>query len=376
MRSSDKTGLHNFLCSPPRAPNRLKFEGYKSHGSQFKDFNNTMQRVKAPKQPGPANLVGTSPEQLATTGRSNGTGQVNRRRPQLVFTILTTPAAFFVAVTFLLPVLYTLIISFQSLSTLSIGTFGRWIGFSNYTSLLSVGGLSALLENTVFWQAGITTLLKLIIGLAIALVLQTRYIANRKLRALLRTMMIAIWAVPPVAASALWRWMLAARYGVIDQILQLIVGHPVNASPLASLGGVWPSLISLMTWNGLPFAALVLLGGLETVPSDLYEAAHLDGAGALGRLRYVTMPSIVPTIAILGVLMFLELFNNFVYVWITTGGGPGTASQVLATTLYSRAFVDLQLGAAAAVGVVTSIIALSVTMLYYLLILRKIRIAQ
>jgi len=271
---------------------------------------------------------------------------------------------------FILPFFYNVFISFHSLGTLSIGAIGQWIGLKNYLDLFKAGQLTSVLENTILWQAAVTTVVKLVIGVGLALLLQTSYIRGRKLRAVYRTMLILIWAIPPVAASALWRWILSAKYGLLDEILSMATGHASHLAPLASLSGVWPSLISLMAWNGLPFAALVLLGSLETIPRDLYEASKLDGASSRKSFIYVTLPLMRTTIAILTILMFLELFNNFVYVWITTGGGPGTASQVLATRLYSDAFVNLQLGSAAAVGVVTSVIALAVTLLFYRFVLK------
>jgi multiple sugar transport system permease protein len=271
---------------------------------------------------------------------------------------------------FIVPLVYDAILSFQKVSILEAGHFGSWTGWSNYSNAFG-GGLGHLLLNTALWQATVPAISKLCLGIALALVLRSRAIRTSWVRALGRTMLVLVWAVPPVAATALWRFMLSPNIGLVNELATATGLGSGKLDPLATVSGSWPAVIGLIVWNGLPFAVLVLLGAFESIPEELYEASALDGASHWQQTWKITLPLSIQTVGVLCFLMFVELFNNFVYVWLTTGGGPGYETQVLATAMYSAAFVNYNLGAGAAIGVVMSLMMGAVGVAYYALFSRR-----
>nr|WP_238362608.1 sugar ABC transporter permease [Actinopolymorpha pittospori] len=190
--------------------------------------------------------------------------------------------------------------------------------------------------------------------MALALLLQSQVLHRWKLRGVARTMVLVPWMIPPVVAVASWRWLLDANTGVLNQVL-VATGMIDRGVPfLANTGTVWWSVIAILVWRELPFVVIVLLAGLQSIPKDQYEAAALDSAGAWGSFRYVTLPHLRPVVTVVVLMTVIQTFNNFVYVWLATGGGPGTYTQVLATQLYSAAFIGNSLGQGAAIGLVMS----------------------
>ena len=121
----------------------------------------------------------------------------------------------------------------------------------------------------------------------------------------------------------------------------------------------------------MPLVALSLLSSLQGVPEDLYEAAELDGATHWQVFRYITLPFLMPAILVLGLMSVFWSFNNFVYVWLATGAGPGTFTNVLATEVYIKAFVDFRLGYSSAIGMVMALVMAVFGAVYLRLVARR-----
>jgi len=191
-----------------------------------------------------------------------------------------------------------------------------------------------------------------VLGLALALLLNSQALLRLRLRTVMRLALLVPWATPPIVAVAVWRWLLNPQAGGINRALLWlgVIDRPVAF--LADTATVWPAIVLILVWNTLPVATLTLLAALQSVPRELGEAAALDGAGSVRMFRHVTLPHIMPTIMILAMLMVFWTFNNFVYVWLATGAGPGRYTDVLATEVYLRGFVDFNLGYSAAIGVI------------------------
>jgi multiple sugar transport system permease protein len=139
-------------------------------------------------------------------------------------------------------------------------------------------------------------------------------------------------------------WMMSL--GLIDQ--------PVAF--LATAAWVWPALITIITWNTLPLVTLTFMAALQSLPDELIEAAEVDGASRLQVLRYVYIPHLKPAIIVMVLMSTFWTFNNFVYVWLTTGAGPGLYTNVMATEVYIKAFIEGRMGYSSAVGVVMATI--------------------
>jgi multiple sugar transport system permease protein len=159
--------------------------------------------------------------------------------------------------------------------------------------------------------------------------------------------------------------MLDPQNGIVNAILVKLglVGEPVAF--FADLRTVWPSVETIIVWNTVPLIALSLLASLQSIPDELNEAAALDGATRWQQFRYITLPFLTPTLVVLTLMSVFWTFNNFVYVWLATGAGPGTFTNVLATEIYIKAFVDFRIGYSSAVGIVMAIVMAAFGLAYY-----------
>jgi multiple sugar transport system permease protein len=133
---------------------------------------------------------------------------------------------------------------------------------------------------------------------------------------------------------------------------------------LADANWVWPSIILIITWNTLPLVTLTFMASLQSLPDELVEAAEIDGASRLQIVRYIYLPHLKPAIVVMAMMSTFWTFNNFIYVWLTTGAGPGTYTNVMATEIYIKGFIDGRLGYSAATGVVMATIMTIFGMVY------------
>ena len=165
-----------------------------------------------------------------------------------------------------------------------------------------------------------------------------------------RTIFLLPILIPGIVIGAIWKLMYNPDFGVINQLFGLI-GLPVRdwlgERRLALL-----SVIVVDVWHWTPFVFLLLLAGLESLPQDVYEAAKIDGASAWQELRYVTLPMMLPTIAVTVVFRLIVSFKVFDEVYLLTGGGPGTATEVVSFTIYRRFFTEDRMGYGSAISVV------------------------
>jgi multiple sugar transport system permease protein len=209
-----------------------------------------------------------------------------------------------------------------------------------------------------------TVAIRLVAGMALALLLQSPVLERWKVRGVCRTLVLVPWMIPPVVAVASWKWLLDANSGVVNQIL-VQSGLVDNGIPfLAQPSTVWWSIVTILVWRELPFVVIVLMAGLQGIPKEQYEAASLDAVNRWQSFRYITVPNLRPVLTVIVLITVIQTFNNFVYVWLSTGGGPGTYTQVLATQLYSAAFVSNSLGEGAAIGLIMSAVMAVFALIY------------
>jgi multiple sugar transport system permease protein len=205
---------------------------------------------------------------------------------------------------------------------------------------------------------------RIVLGLALAFLLNSDALARWRLTGIARLMLIVPWATPPVVAIIVWRWILDPTVGALNQALMAlgIVDQPIPF--LAQAGWIWPSLILIITWNTIPLVTLTFMAALQSLPRELIEAARIDGASGLQLLRHIYLPHLKPAIVVMVLMSTFWTFNNFIYVWLTTGAGPGTYSNVMATEIYIRGFIDGRLGYSAAAGVVMATMMTAFGLLY------------
>jgi len=281
------------------------------------------------------------------------------------------PAFFFLVLFYVYPTLYNLMNSFTDLSLYGLRRGGNWIGVRNYVELMTGKEFRRVLYNTTVWLTLTGVSVRIVLGLLLAFLINSDTLKKYRLTALFQVLLIVPWATPPIVAVVIWRWMLDPRAGVVNTLL---VGSGLVATPVAFLSDVsyvWPALITSITWNTLPLVTLTFLASLKSVPGELLEAAAVDGATKLRRARYVVLPHMMPAIVIMTLMSTFWTFNNFAYVWLTTGAGPGLHTNVMATEVYLKAFVDNRLGYSSAVGIVMAALMTGFGLVYLRLIAQR-----
>ena len=226
-----------------------------------------------------------------------------------------------------------------------LGRPGIWIGAENYEFLY---------EDSIFWLSVFNTILyttvaslfKFVLGLWLALLL------NRHLpfKAFLRAIVLLPWVVPTVLSGIAFWWIFDAQFSVISWALIKIglIDTPINF--LGDVANARASVIAANIWRGIPFVAITLLAGLQTIPQSLYEAAVLDGASNWQRFRWITLPMLSPIIAVVMTFSVLFTFTDFQLIYVLTRGGPLNATHLMATLSFQRAIPGGQLGEGAAIA--------------------------
>jgi multiple sugar transport system permease protein len=288
-----------------------------------------------------ATRVGTLARDLTTASWSRRT--LARDQAQFGY-LLLMPAALLIVILVGVPFLRALWLSFHK--KLLGAEAAPWIGLGNYSALISDATFWQAVKNTFIFTTG-SIGAKLVLGLAIALVLNEAL----PLRGLWRSIVMLPYAMPTLVSVLVWKWMYNDVAGVLNYLATSakLVDHPVLwlGDPNIAL----PSVIAVNVWRGFPFFVITILAGLQTVPQELYDAAKVDGAGVWARFRQVTLPGILPVIAVVTLFSAILTFNDFSIIWILTQGGPGNATQVLATLTYKIAIPGLELGKGVAVSV-------------------------
>ncbi len=280
------------------------------------------------------------------------------------------PAFFFLVCFYVYPTIFNIETSFTDLSLFGLKRGGEWVGLANYAELVGSGDFRRVLWNTIVWLTLVGVGVRIVLGLALAFLLNSPVLRRWRLQTVSRMLLIVPWATPPVVAIIVWRWLLDPRVGSINSALMSIgiVDQPIAF--LATAGWVWPALLTIITWNTLPLVALTFLASLQSLPEELVEAARIDGASRLQLVRHVYLPHLKPAIVVMVLMSTFWTFNNFVYVWLTTGAGPGLYTNVMATEVYIQAFINGRFGYSSATGVVMAAI-MTVFGLVYLRVIAR-----
>lgn len=267
---------------------------------------------------------------------------------------LFLPALLLLVVTTTVPLVYLLWTSLQRID-LSMPWLTGFAGLENYAQL---GGDRRFWSSLwlTFVYTGTTVVLQVVVGLGLALLVMQ----VRAGQALLRVAAILPIVLAPVVAGLFWRSLvLAPDFGILDFVTRALGLGSFNWLGDPQLALV--SVIAIHTWQWTPFAFLVLLASLAALPPDIYEAARLDRAGPWQRFRYITLPLIRPAIVIVVILRMVTALSAFAAIYAATGGGPGSATEILNLYAYRLSFTELSLGFGAAVATVLLVITLAVS---------------
>ncbi|MEO3807590.1 sugar ABC transporter permease [Sphaerisporangium sp. B11E5] len=211
----------------------------------------------------------------------------------------------------------------------------EFVGLANYTAIVTSAEFLSRLGWTVVWTVACVAL-HYGIGLGLALLL------NRpmRLRSLYRMLLVLPWAVPVFVSAFIWRYLLNGEFGVVNAMLRA-VGF-AGISWLDDPFWAKASVIAVNVWLGVPFMMLALLGGLQAIPRELYEAAEVDGASPWQRFRHITLPGLRPVSSTVVLLGTIWTFNQFPVIFLVTKGGPGGSSEILVTYAYRQAFEGIR----------------------------------
>src|SRR5438876_1759803 len=216
-----------------------------------------------------------------------------------------------------------------SLTSQRVGIPGEFVGLKNFVKIWNDSIFRTTVWNT-FWYTGVTTVFKLALGLWLAMLLNRHF----RGKALVRAFILLPFIIPTVLSTFAWKWMFDPTFSVINSTLfQLgLITTRINW-----LGDPDLAMISVMVvniWRGVPFYAISLLAGLQTISPELHEAAAIDGARAWQRFRHVTWPLLLPVTLVIVLFSVIQTFADFQLVYVLTGGGPATATQLFATYAY------------------------------------------
>lgn len=282
----------------------------------------------------------------------------DRRGQSWLALALLLPAAVVVFGVVLYPALRALYISFFDVNSPMPGAY-PFVGLGNYRDVFTDPQVWTAAGHTVYFTL-VSTAAELALGMLLALLMN----APLRARWLLRAIVIVPWALPTIVNGSMWTGMLNSQSGVLNALLtQLhLTDHYIAflGSPFMALNLV----IVADVWKNTSLVAFFLLAGLQTIPSPLYEAARVDGAGPVRAFFSVTLPLLRPTIAVVLVLRTMEAFKVFDIIYVMTGGGPASGTQTVTFLTYLKAFSDQRYGYGSAMAYLIVIVILALSTIY------------
>ena len=233
-----------------------------------------------------------------------------------------------------------------SLTDAKIGRAGHYIGTENFEFLFTDNVFRLAVFNTFFYTI-FASIVKFALGLWLALLLNERL----PFKAFLRAIVLLPWIVPTALSAIAFWWIYDPQFSIVSWALQRMGVIDANINFLGDPWNARWSTIAANIWRGIPFVAITLLAGLQTISPSLYEAAVIDGASGWQRFRFVTFPMLTPIIAVVMTFSVLFTFTDFQLIYVLTRGGPLNATHLMATLSFQRAIPGGQLGEGAAIAV-------------------------
>ncbi|MBW8003374.1 MAG: sugar ABC transporter permease [Planctomycetes bacterium] len=281
--------------------------------------------------------------------------------------VLITPTFLLVIAVVAYPLIYSFIMSFGDVEFANIKEY-NFVGISQFVRTFTdpefINSIQVSAKFVFF-----TVLFKLVLGTLIAVMLKEKFIG----RSIARALIIIPWATPFVVVGLMWKWMLHSKVGVINFFLERL-GIIQDYIPfLSSKTFAMPFVITADVWQGTPFFVIIILAGLQTIPDDLYEAAHIDGASGIKAFFTITLPLIRFPMFISTILGTIFAINSFDLFFVLTKGGPGNITTNATLFVWNNAFKFYHLSYASAMSYVILMFSMLVT-IGYVVIMRKIQV--
>lgn len=258
-----------------------------------------------------------------------------------------------------------------AISLNEVNRFGQLRGFNgveNYVAVFTDPDFLGALWRTFIWTGAIV-IGTLVVSVPVAMILNEDFYG----RAIARVIIMLPWAVSLTMTAIVWRWALNGESGMLNSGLHGLGLIDQNIQWLARASTAFPVQIMIGILVTVPFTTTIFLGGLSSIPDDLYEAAKLEGASRWQTFREITLPLMKPFLNISIVLNMIYVFNSFPIIWATTQGGPANSTDILVTYLYKLGFRFGKLGEASALSVMMFVLLLAFTVLYVSLAMRRER---
>jgi multiple sugar transport system permease protein len=264
--------------------------------------------------------------------------------------LLLLPTIVILLVFLLFPIGYAMMMSFQQIE-LTMSSDRSWVGLENYVGLLGERAVRDSVSRTLIFSL-MTIVITTVLSLVLALLLNEPF----RGRGFVRVLILLPWAVAPVVNGVMWRYLFHSNYGLVNALLyqwgfidryRVWMDNAQFALTVAAFG---------TAWKGMPFATLIILAALQSIPESLYRAAKMDGAGIIARFRYVTLPhlrNILIFVVLLQTIVSLQVFD---LIFTLTRGGPGQGTVVLSFLVFLNAFERLSLGKASAMAVMLAML--------------------
>ena len=292
------------------------------------------------------------------------TGQLTRRQLGI---LLCVPALLMILGVVGYPLIYSIVITFYNMNFARAGIGPQFVGLENYARVF---------DRPEFWRAFLRSatfvaydlLIGMPLGLAIAILLNQRFM----LRGVARAAILLPYVLSGTVLGLIWKWIYNPNHGALNALLYQLGLIPDYVAWLAEPRRALQMVILVNLWQGTPWAIIMYLAGLQSIPVELYDAAKVDGASALQTVLRVTLPLLTPITLAMLVLKTVWTFKVFDIVWVLTGGGPASATQVVSYYIYYSSFNQLKFGYASAMSYVLLGIILVLVIIYYRLIQRDV----
>ena len=300
------------------------------------------------------------PARAAGSGSSRAVGHARERNDRRLGYIMVAPAIILLLAVTGYPLVYNLWNSLHNDNQTFAISPRNFVGLKNYGHILNSPLWQSALERTLVFTV-VSIVFDVVVGLGLALMMHRKF----RGRGLVRASVLIPWAMPTVVSALLWKTMFDPRNGFIDYFLGAF--HPAWSN-LAWIGQsvprTWVAVFVADSWKNIPFVAIILLAGLQVIPNEVYEAAKMDGATWWQAFRRVTLPMLKPALSVAVIFRTLQALLVFDVVYIMTGGGPGTSTEVLSYLNFREFIIDTDFGIGGAMSIMLIILALIVSFIY------------
>lgn len=304
----------------------------------------------------------TAPRRLGrrvpATARGRRGGARERADRRLGYAFVAPVVVLLLAVT-AYPLVYNLWNSFHAVNLANASEHHRFVGWSNYTKMFRSSEWVGALERT-FGFTAVSVVFETVIALALALMLHHRF----RGRGMLRAAVLIPWAVPTVVSATLWKTMFDPRAGFVDYLLAELHLPGSSTTWLAHTVTSWVTILVADAWRNVPFVAIILLAGLQVIPTEIYEAARIDGASSWQTFWRMTMPLLKPALVVALIFRTLQAFLVFDVIYIMSGGGPGTSTETVSFLNWQTFLVGTDFGYGGAQAIMLVVISLTIAALY------------